>query len=174
MRINTKCFGEIDVTEDKVITFTEGLLGFEEYKRFTLLYNNEEGKKSNVSWLQSMDEEKLAFPVIIPCLVKEDYQPIINEGILKNLGELNDDNTVVLLTISVPKDVTNMTANLRAPLIINSDMRIGYQVIVENQDYEIKYRIYDIIQRAKEQRAKEAAEAMQAQQEEVSAEVTAG
>jgi acyl-homoserine lactone acylase PvdQ len=53
-------------------------------------------------------------------------------------------------------------------------MRIGYQVIVENQDYEIKYRIYDIIQRAKEQRAKEAEEAMQAQQEEVSAEVTAG
>lgn len=149
MLINTKCFGEVDITEDKIITFEEGLLGFEEYKDFTLLYNNEDGKKCNVSWLQSMDEEKLAFPVIMPFLVKEDYKPIINEGILQNLGELNDDNLVVLLTISVPKDITNMTANLKAPLIINSDLRKGYQAIVENQDYAIKYRIYDIIQQAK-------------------------
>ena len=152
MLINTKCFGEVDVTEDKIITFDEGLLGFEEYKRFTLLYNNEDGKKSNVSWLQSLDEEKLAFPVILPFLVKEDYAPIINEGVLNNLGDLNDDNTVVLITISVPKDITNMTANLRAPLVINSDMQKGYQVIVDNQDYEVKYRIYDILQKAKEQK----------------------
>ena len=65
MLIKTKCFGEVDITEDKVITFEEGLMGFEEYKRFTLLFNNEDGKKSPVSWLQSMDEEKLAFPVIL-------------------------------------------------------------------------------------------------------------
>ena len=34
MLIKTKCFGEVDITEDKVITFEEGLMGFEEYKRF--------------------------------------------------------------------------------------------------------------------------------------------
>lgn len=149
MLIKTKCFGEVDITEEKVITFDEGLLGFEEYKRFTLLYNNEDGKKANVSWLQSMDEEKLAFPVITPFIVKEDYQPVINETLLQDLGDLDEENTLVLLTMSVPKDLTKMTANLKAPLVINSDMRKGVQAIVENQDYLVKFPIYDILQQAK-------------------------
>ena len=149
MLIKTKCFGEVDVTEEKVITFEEGILGFEEYKRYTLLYNNEDGKKANVSWLQSLDEEKLAFPVIIPFLVKDDYKPVVNEGLLEPLGEITEENLIVLLLLSVPKDITNMTANLKAPLIINSDMRKGYQVIVENQDYPIKYKVYDVIRKAK-------------------------
>lgn len=149
MLIKTKCFGEVDITEEKVITFEEGLLGFEEYKRYTLLYNNEDGKKANVSWLQSMDEEKLAFPVITPFIVKEDYQPIINETLLQGLGDLDEENTLVLLTMSVPKDLTKMTANLKAPLVINSDMRKGVQAIVENQDYLVKFPIYDILQQAK-------------------------
>lgn len=149
MLIKTKCFGEVDITEEKVITFDEGLLGFEEYKRFTLLYNNEDGKKANVSWLQSMDEEKLAFPVITPFIVKEDYQPVINETLLQDLGDLDEENTLVLLTMSVPKDLTQMTANLKAPLVINSDMRKGVQAIVENQDYLVKFPIYDILQQAK-------------------------
>ncbi len=149
MLIKTKCFGEVDITEEKVITFDEGLLGFEEYKRFTLLYNNEDGKKANVSWLQSMDEEKLAFPVITPFIVKGDYQPIINETLLQGLGDLDEDNTLVFLTMSVPKDLTKMTANLKAPLVINSDMRKGVQAIVENQDYLVKFPIYDILQQAK-------------------------
>lgn len=154
MLIKTKCFGEVDITEEKVITFDEGLLGFEEYKRFTLLYNNEDGKKANVSWLQSMDEEKLAFPVINPFIVKPDYQPIINETLLQGLGEFNEEDLLVLLTMSVPKDLTKMTANLKAPLVINSDIRKGIQAIVENQDYLVKFPIYDVIKQAKE--AKEA------------------
>lgn len=152
MLIKTKCFGEVDITEDKVITFDEGLMGFEEYKRFTLLYNNEDDKRSPVSWLQSMDEEKLAFPVILPFAVKEDYQPVINDTLLEPLGELTDDNVSVLLTMSVPKDITKMTVNLKAPLVINSDIRKGTQVIVENQDYQIKFPIYDMIKKAKEEK----------------------
>ena len=152
MLIKTKCFGEVDITEDKVITFDEGLMGFEEYKRFTLLYNNEDDKRSPVSWLQSKDEEKLAFPVIMPFAVKEDYQPVINDTLLEPLGELTDDNVSVLLTMSVPKDITKMTVNLKAPLVINSDIRKGTQVIVENQDYQIKFPIYDMIKKAKEEK----------------------
>ena len=152
MLIKTKCFGEVDITEDKVITFEEGLMGFEEYKRFTLLFNNEDGKKSPVSWLQSMDEEKLAFPVILPFAVKEDYQPVINDTSWEQLGELTEENIVILLTMSVPKDITKMTVNLRAPLVINSDSRKGSQVIVENQDYQIKFPIYDVIKKAKEEK----------------------
>lgn len=56
MRIQTKFFGVIDIKEDKIITFEKGLLGFEDFKKYTILYDIEEGRNSVISWLQSVEE----------------------------------------------------------------------------------------------------------------------
>ena len=61
MKVNTRLFGEIEVAEDRIITFTQGLMGFEEYTRYTLIYNSE--KKGRIMWLQCLDEPQLAFTV---------------------------------------------------------------------------------------------------------------
>ncbi|HWT26931.1 MAG TPA: flagellar assembly protein FliW, partial [Mobilitalea sp.] len=108
-----------------------------------ILYDNEDGSRPDISWLQSLDEPALAIPVISPLLVKEDYNPAIEDELLKPLGILNEDNIVVMVSITVPPMFENMTANLRAPFIINSDSRKGVQVIIENSEYEIKYRFYE-------------------------------
>ena len=152
MLIKTKCFGEVDIAEDMIITFDDGLMGFEEYHKYTILYNNEDGNRSDISWLQSVDEPALALPVIIPLLVKDDYDPVIEDELLKPLGEFNDDNLIVFVTLTVPSDITKMTVNLKAPIIINADTRKGAQIIVENQDYLVKYNAYEIIQMKKEQK----------------------
>ena len=149
MLVKTRYFGEIDLTEDKILTFDNGILGFEDYKKYTLLFNNEDGKGTTISWLQSLDEEGLAIPVINPLLVKEDYDPIVEDEWLVALGELNDDNILVLLSMTIPSDLTKMTANLKAPFIINSDTRKGCQIIVENKDYEIKYNVYEALKKKK-------------------------
>lgn len=143
MLVKTKHFGEIDLDENKIIYFENGILGFEEYKNYTILYDDEDGTRPDISWLQSLDEASLAIPVINPLIAKPDYNPIVEDELLKPLGELNDENIVVLISITVPADVEKMTANLKAPFIINSDTRKGAQIIVENQDYEVKYRFYD-------------------------------
>ena len=149
MLIKTRCFGEIDLTEDKILTFDNGILGFEDYKRYTILFNNEDGKEQSISWLQSVDEETLAIPVINPLLVKEDYDPTVEDELLKSLGELNDDNLLVLLTMTIPADLEQMTANLKAPIIISADTKKGCQIIVENKDYEVRYKVYDILKKKK-------------------------
>ena len=82
--------------------------------------------------------------------VMEDYNPIVEDELLKGLGEITEENIVVLLPLTVPQEVTNMTANLKAPIIINADTRKGAQVVVENEEYEIKYKIYDILKGKKE------------------------
>ena len=149
MFVKTRYFGEIDLTEDKILTFDNGILGFEDYKKYTLLFNNEDGKGTTISWLQSLDEEGLAIPVINPLLVKEDYDPIVEDEWLVALGELDDDNILVLLSMTIPSDLTKMTANLKAPFIINSDTRKGCQIIIENKDYEIKYNVYEALKKKK-------------------------
>ena len=103
--IKTRHFGEVDLDESKIIYFENGIMGFENFKRYTVLYDSQDGGESNISWLQSLDEPALALPVISPFLIKEDYNPVIEDELLNPLGLLNQENTVVLVTITVPKDI---------------------------------------------------------------------
>lgn len=152
MLVKTKYFGEIDLTEDKIITFDQGIMGFEDFKKYTILYDIDGEKKPSISWLQSLDEQALALPVINPFLVKEDYNPIVEDEQLKSIGEVNEENLVILLSLTVPADISKMSANLKAPFIINSDTRKGCQIIVENQDYDIKYNVYNILKKQKDEK----------------------
>lgn len=143
MQVRTKHFGEIDLDESKIIYFENGILGFEDCKKYTLIYDNEDGERPDVSWLQCLDEPALAIPVVSPFLVKPDYNPEVEDELLKPLGEVSEENIVVLVSITVPSKIENISANLKAPFVINSDSRKGTQIIVENSEYEVKYLFYD-------------------------------
>lgn len=149
MLVKTKFFGEIDVDDQKVITFDNGLIGFENLKKFTLIYNSETEQSNTITWLQSLEEQMVALPVLNPFSVMSDYNPVVEDEILVKLGELNPENTVIFLTLTVPSDITKMTTNLKAPIIINAETRMGCQVIAENPDYVVKYNIFDVIQKMK-------------------------
>ena len=149
MKANTRAFGEIEIEDEKIITLEHGMIGFPEYKHFTLIFNEERGdKKSVIKWLQCMDDGDIAFPVITPGLVQEDYKPTVSDEIISPLGELTEDNVYMLVTVTVPKDITKLTCNLQAPIVINSDNNKAVQVIVDN-NYPIKLPIYDLLRNRK-------------------------
>ncbi len=143
MQVKTRHFGEIELDENKIIYFDNGIFGFEDYKEYTLLYDDEGGQRPDISWLQSLDEPALAIPVVNPFIIKPDFNPEVEDELLKSLGDLTDENIVVLVSVTVPEEIEKISANLKAPFIINSDERKGTQVVVENADYEIKYRFYE-------------------------------
>lgn len=143
MLVKTRHFGEIDLDESKIISFDSGILGFEACRKYTLLYDEEDGNRPDISWLQSLEEPQLAIPVVSPFLVKPDYNPEVEDELLKSLDNLTEDNIVVLISITVPSDITKISANLKAPFLINSEARKGAQIIIENPEYEIKYQFYD-------------------------------
>lgn len=149
MIFNTKYFGKIELDDSKVITFPNGLFGFEQYKSFALLYDSESGERPTIQWLQSIDEETLALPVMIPTIVMPEYNPVIEEGLLDTIGEWSEDTVSVLVTLTVPADITKMTTNMKAPIIVNTATMKGCQVVAENADYQIKYGIYSILEAAK-------------------------
>lgn len=148
MKITTKLFGEIEVDEAKKITFVQGIVGFPELKDFLLIHDSE--SDGGIRWMQSIQEPAFAMPVIDPLIVVPDYNPTIEDELFKPLGELGEDNTLVLVTITVPHDLTKMTVNLKAPIVINGDNRKANQIIVDDDQYMVKFPIYEILKEAKE------------------------
>ena len=76
---------------------------------------------------------------------------MVNDDLLTPLGEFNNEDLVVLVTLKVPANAKDMTVNLKAPIIINYANKKGAQIIVENEDYPVRYPIYDILQSIKEE-----------------------
>lgn len=149
MVAETKFFGTIDIEEEKIIEFPMGIIGFENLKKFALIYDSEREERSKISWLQSMEEPLMVLPVINPIDIIEEYSPIIEDELTKSIGDPADADILIFVTMSIPSDLTKMTANLKAPIIINTVNRKAMQVIAENQDYIIKYNVYDAIERLK-------------------------
>lgn len=149
MRVNTKIFGEVEIADDKIIEFAGGIIGFPELKQFALIYDEERGVNAGIRWMQSIQEPGFAMPVMDPLLVKADYNPEVEDELLKELGELDADNLLVLVTATIPSDLTKMTVNLCGPLVINSLTRKACQVIVEGEGYVVKYPIYEILRARK-------------------------
>ncbi len=148
MILNTRAFGEIEIEDSKLIIFEQGIVGFPELCRFVLLHDESDGEIGIIHWLQSVQEPGFAMPIIDPLYVKEDYNPEVEDAFLNCLGTIRNDNLLVLVTLSVSADITKMSVNLQAPIVINADTRKACQIIVDN-DYPVKYPIYDVLQAKK-------------------------
>ena len=150
MFIKTKIFGDVEISDDKILTFEDGIIGFPDLKHFTLIHDEEKGKDAGIRYFQSIEEPAFAMPVMNPLMVCEDYNPQVSEEFLSSLGNISDENIVVLVTVTVPTDLTKMTVNLKGPFIINVAGMKASQTIIDNDEYPVKYPIYDILQKNKE------------------------
>ena len=147
MIINTRLFGEIEIDDEKSLTFPGGIIGFPDLQNFVLIHD-EEKSDGAIRWMQSIDEPNFAMPVVDPLIFFPTYNPQVEEDLLKKIGEYSENDLLVLVTITVPHDLTKMSVNLKAPLVINTATRKACQVIVE--DYDVKVPIYELLQKAKE------------------------
>ena len=148
MTIETKIFGKIEVDEEKLITFPQGIVGFPELKDFMLIHDGE--GTGSIRWLQSIQEPAFAMPVVDPLTIVPDYNPNIEDELLKPLGNVTSDNMLVLVTITVPKEIEKMTVNLKGPIVINSESLKAAQLIIDDDKYQVKFPIYEILKAAKD------------------------
>ena len=153
MKIVTRNFGEIEVDDSKIITFPKGIVGFPDLVRFTLIFDGEKENKS-IKWLQSLDEPGFAMPVIDPLLVAADYNPQIDDDKLSVVGDLENNDMLVLVTITIPHEIEKMTVNLKGPFIINATTMKAVQTIIDDDRYVVRFPIYDILKKMKEESGK--------------------
>ena len=149
MKLATRIFGEVEIDDSKIISFPNGIIGFPDLKRFILMFDEEKGTDT-IKWLQSIDEPSFAMPVMDPLVVCPDYSPEIDKSKIEDVGDLSDDDILVLVTVTVPHDLAKMTVNLMGPFVINVKEMKGVQSIVENDNYPVKFPIFDILKKNKE------------------------
>jgi flagellar assembly factor FliW len=132
MKVDTYLFGELDVSPDKVITFPNGLVAFEEARRFTLIH--EEGDAAPNSFtLQSLDDPALAFQIVDPTDLGFSYELVLTEE-EKALLQTPAAEDVAVMQLLFKKEEDGKSAispNLRAPLLINVRARVGLQKVME-------------------------------------------
>lgn len=139
MKVKTTRFGELEVNPNDVITFSEGLLGFENLKKYFVV---DPGDSTLILWLQSTEDEKVAFPIIEPKIFKPDYIAKLLPADLNGL-ELETLQTAKLYSIlTIPANVTEMSANLKAPVVVNSTKKVGKQIVLQDSKLSVKHEMY--------------------------------
>jgi len=136
MLVRNTRFGDLDVSEEQIITFPKGMIGFEGVERYVLV--NPTGK---ISWLQAVDEASLAFPLVQAPLVYPGYSLYVENELLEPLGEVDEAMMGIYLVLVVPSDPRNATVNLKAPVVISLKSRRGMQLLIDRPEYSVRHRI---------------------------------
>ena len=136
MRLETSRFGEIDVDDKSIITFTQPIIGFQEYRRFAVLPGPED---SRVKWLQSVDSGDLAFILMDPRDVTPEYEVKLSKGELAELAVSETNELDIYTLVVVPADPSQVRTNLKAPVLINPKQRLGKQTILDKSKYPVQF-----------------------------------
>jgi flagellar assembly factor FliW len=132
MKVDTYLFGAVEVSPEKIISFPNGLVAFENNKRFTLVH--EEGQGDPVSFtLQSLDDPTLAFQIVDPATLGFNYELVLSDAENALLQSPAPEDVAVMQVLFKKGDAdgASITPNLRAPLIINIRARVGLQKVME-------------------------------------------
>jgi len=141
MKVATTRFGEMEIPDGLVIQVPEGILGFPNDRRYVVLEHDTED--TPFKWLQSVDSRQLAFIVIDPRHILPDYRLEFDEETVAEFGSIVPDAFIPMVIVNVPKDrPIEMTANLKAPIIVHETKRVGRQIILRTQDYSLTHRIF--------------------------------
>ena len=138
MQIETSRFGEIEVSEDRVLEFSDGLVGFSGLKRFLVI---DDESQAPFRWLQSLDEADLAYVAVEPKWLMSGYQVDLPPSVAAGLGITQPGDMSVLVIVTIPEDPREMTANLRGPLVFNAASRKGAQLILDDDSLSPQHRV---------------------------------
>ena len=140
MLLKTRLFGEIKVKEEEVINFIKPILGFDDCKQYILV---EKESIFPTFWLQSVNNSGLAFPVISPFSVNEDYSIKLQTHDLDDIRLKNINDVLVLTLMVVPQVLSSIRTNLRAPIIYNPVNKVAKQLVLYDDKYPVHYYIMD-------------------------------
>ncbi len=138
MEIHTVNFGTLEVPEDKIINFKEGLPGFPQIHRFVVMELDE---LKPFQYLQALDDPPIALYIINPFVVDSTYEFQLTSSDMEDIRSKNSADLVVFAVATIPEDPSQATLNLMAPIIINEKERCGKQVILHESKYSVQHKL---------------------------------
>ncbi len=144
----TKYFGKYSYDEKNIISFENGLFGFEQEKEFLLIQldpNNED-----VLCLQSLKNKDTAFFTVNPFAFLEEYHPTLTNAELQTLGAANIGELLIYVICSMTDDIHTSTANLKCPIAVNPKSNKALQIMLDNPEYQIRHSFAALGQKEEE------------------------
>jgi len=155
MEFSTTRFGTVTVSENSIITFPSGLVGFNHCTRFALL-TDERGLV--YQWLQSLDDASLAFVVVQPGLINPEYHVEVQDDALAELHFHEGDLVELFSIVTIPAgEPGKATVNLQGPLVLNFAKNMGKQIIL-NESYPLRYPLIQPTEASREAAERESTE----------------
>ena len=139
MIVKTTRFGDVEVENNRVITFAKGLLGFPKYKQYVLI---EPGEDGFFWWLQSVETPDLAFVVTDPSLFVVSYQVPIHQEQMREMGLDSLDDAQVFVIVNKRDNV--LSGNLQGPLVIHVKNRTGEQLVLSDRRFTTRVPLIEL------------------------------
>lgn len=143
--IQTSRFGDIEIQDDLIVHFSDGIIGFSVLKDYVLI---ESPQMPLVLWLQSVDAPEIAFPVTEPYFFKRDYKAPMTEADKFSLKFADGDTLKLFVIMTIPPDMSRMTVNMKAPLVVDVLKSTGTQLVLQDKTLEVKTPAYEAFQDA--------------------------
>lgn len=137
--VQSRVFGELEVSEENIIFFEEGIPAFENLKKFVIIKEDE----SPFYWLQSIEDKDIAFVIINPFEIKPDYEFDLPDEVVSKLEITSAQDVAVFCIVVIPEDVRQTRVNLKAPIIINVNKRKGMQYLLDDERYPLRYYLFE-------------------------------
>ncbi|QNO14474.1 flagellar assembly protein FliW [Alkalicella caledoniensis] len=139
MELKSARLGTLEINEDKIITFPEGIPGFENLTKYIIIEEPETGGAFH--WLQSVEDGDISLLLTRPTLFT-DYTIEVEKEILADIGITEENVGETLTVVTLPEDFSKATTNLMAPVILNSETMQGKQVILTESKWSMKHPLF--------------------------------
>ncbi len=138
VNLSTNNFGNLSVEKENIITFEQGLLGFEELKQFAIIDVEE---CLPFEWLVSVEDPIVAFPILNPTLFFSDYKPSLSKDDLVLLDIRKEKDVEMFCIVTLGKKPEDVTLNLKGPILINMKNKMGKQVVITEDYYSLNQQL---------------------------------
>lgn len=139
MRVESTRFGHLEVDTKDIVTFKEGPLGFENLEKFFIV---DPGDQTLILWMQSIENKSVAFPIIEPKIFRPDYSISLMSSEMAALELETLAEASIYTIITIPQVVTEMSANLKAPIVINNKTKRARQIVLQDNKLEVRSLMY--------------------------------
>lgn len=140
MKVETTKFGTLEIDEGSIINMPKGILGFEDSKRFITIAHRED---TSFRWLQCVDEPALAFVVVDPTIFMGNYDFEISDADVEKLQLASEKDAFVLAIATIGNQGRDITLNLAAPIVVNSNNMTGMQIVLQDGRYLVKHPLVE-------------------------------
>ncbi|WP_025027200.1 flagellar assembly protein FliW [Caldalkalibacillus mannanilyticus] len=141
MKIETTRFGELNIADEEIVTFSKGIVGFPELQKYILLPVDVK-KETPFFYLQSIEQQDLCFIVLETLSFFSEYDIELDESLVEELQIEKPEDILILSIVTSKGSLKEATTNLKAPIILNMVKKTAKQYVLEKGNYVIRQPLF--------------------------------